>query len=348
MQRDFEIDKYRGLVMAYIVCVIHAVYWLGLWHEPWRSYLLVEMPVIFFISGAAHKMAREKRFGEFVLSKVKRVVIPYYIWGVLSLLMTVPVLYLCEPQLLDGIGGGRILRNVAKVFLFIETANFIPKDAHTWFIFPFLVIMLLGYFAGKRLTTVRSIIIACLILAVASLAADYVMRVLGYRGWMMKQVSNVVVYGIFFLTGFLYKRVKARIPMLIGGIACIAIALCMMNGTQYPRSLQSCKFPVSFPFMLYNLGTLAIMAFVFARIKLPDWKWLNTYNQRGFTIYLYQNWVFYAFHLLVFRYISAALPGWITAAVTVASLFVLHLWLSRYFELIENWAARHITRLLRT
>lgn len=348
MQRDFEIDKYRGLVMAYIVCVIHAVYWLGLWHEPWRSYLLVEMPVIFFISGAAHKMAREKRFGEFVLSKVKRVVIPYYIWGVLSLTIGFIVVYVLNPQLLTEIGGGKLLKSLVKMLLFVESYEIIPINYHTWFIFPFLVIMLLGYFAGKRLTTVRSIIIACLILAVASLAADYVMRVLGYRGWVMKQVSNVVVYGTFFLTGFLYKRVKANFQLLLCGVVCIAIALCMMNGTLYPRSLQSCKFPASFPFMLYNLGALAIMAFVFARIKLPDWKWLNTYNQRGFTIYLYQNWVFYAFHLLVFRYIRAALPGWFTAAVTVASLFVLHLWLSRYFELIENWAALHITRLLRT
>ena len=106
MTRDYEIDKYRGLVMAYIVCVIHAVYWLGLGREPWRSYLLVEMPVIFFISGAAHCMARQKSLGGFVISKIKRVIIPYYIWGVASLVVGLALNCALNPTMSAEIGGG--------------------------------------------------------------------------------------------------------------------------------------------------------------------------------------------------------------------------------------------------
>ena len=39
--------------MIHIVCVIHVIYWIKIFDEPWRSLLLLEMPAIFFIAGAS-------------------------------------------------------------------------------------------------------------------------------------------------------------------------------------------------------------------------------------------------------------------------------------------------------
>lgn len=51
--RDLQLDGYRGIVMIYIVCVIHVVNWLDYNIEPYNSFMLFEMPIIFFISGAS-------------------------------------------------------------------------------------------------------------------------------------------------------------------------------------------------------------------------------------------------------------------------------------------------------
>ena len=62
MERDANLDKYRAIVMAYIVCIIHLIYWAGFCSEPDRSFLLFEMPVIFFISGASYRLSTPKSY----------------------------------------------------------------------------------------------------------------------------------------------------------------------------------------------------------------------------------------------------------------------------------------------
>jgi len=49
-QRDITLDRARGLAMLYIVCVVHAIYWLNIGSEPLRSFCLMEMPAYFIVS----------------------------------------------------------------------------------------------------------------------------------------------------------------------------------------------------------------------------------------------------------------------------------------------------------
>ena len=78
--RDIQLDIYRALTMVYIVCVIHVVYWFGVFDEPVRSILLFEMPVIFFISGASYGVKhRIREVRSIVKNRVKRVLLPFYI-----------------------------------------------------------------------------------------------------------------------------------------------------------------------------------------------------------------------------------------------------------------------------
>lgn len=51
--RDRLLDILRGLTMIHIVCVIHVLWYFGLAREPIYSFLLFEMPAIFFIAGAS-------------------------------------------------------------------------------------------------------------------------------------------------------------------------------------------------------------------------------------------------------------------------------------------------------
>ncbi len=61
MKRDVQLDAYRAMLMIYIVCFIHVEFWLEYGKEPMMSLSLVEMPLIFFVSGAALSYRREPR-----------------------------------------------------------------------------------------------------------------------------------------------------------------------------------------------------------------------------------------------------------------------------------------------
>ena len=54
--RDRQLDILRGFTMIHIVCVIHVLWFFGLAREPLFSFLLFEMPAIFFIAGASQRI----------------------------------------------------------------------------------------------------------------------------------------------------------------------------------------------------------------------------------------------------------------------------------------------------
>lgn len=140
-KRDNQLDAYRALIMMYILCVVHASFWLGLGSEPWLSIILIEMPVIFFISGAAMSLqTKRKTFRQTLANRCRRLVVPYYVY----LLFCIPIatvyifLYAKDPSLWQA---NRILQS----FLFQESMP-LPLFYHVWFILPYLIIFLLFWF----------------------------------------------------------------------------------------------------------------------------------------------------------------------------------------------------------
>lgn len=74
--RDLQLDGYRGIVMIYIVCVIHVVNWLDYNIEPYNSFMLFEMPIIFFISGASLTFSGDKNFWQNLNNRLWRILVP--------------------------------------------------------------------------------------------------------------------------------------------------------------------------------------------------------------------------------------------------------------------------------
>jgi fucose 4-O-acetylase-like acetyltransferase len=58
INRNKGLDVARGLVMFYIITIIHGVYWLGIFESDLSSLLLFEMPLIFMISGYAYAITK--------------------------------------------------------------------------------------------------------------------------------------------------------------------------------------------------------------------------------------------------------------------------------------------------
>ncbi len=94
--RDTQLDLYRAGVMIYIVCVIHVLYWLQIGGEPLKSLALFEMPVIFFISGAALSLSKPKRsLWRTVWNRLRRVLFPYYVYACMMVLPLVALTLCC-------------------------------------------------------------------------------------------------------------------------------------------------------------------------------------------------------------------------------------------------------------
>ena len=53
-ERAVNLDVARAVLMAWIVIVIHGMFWLRLVPQPIASFALFEMPLIFMIAGGAY------------------------------------------------------------------------------------------------------------------------------------------------------------------------------------------------------------------------------------------------------------------------------------------------------
>ncbi|WP_343101502.1 acyltransferase family protein [Romboutsia sp. MSSM.1001216sp_RTP31141st1_G3_RTP31141_220114] len=81
--RDEKLDIYRGLIMMYIIGFIHTLYWFPNFGTKIKSFFLFEMAVVFFITGASYSLSNKKSYGKYIISRIPRILIPYFIFIIL-------------------------------------------------------------------------------------------------------------------------------------------------------------------------------------------------------------------------------------------------------------------------
>ena len=228
--RDIQLDMYRGLAMIYILCVIHVAYWLGLAGEPWRSIILFEMPLIFFISGASVSVASRKHdVGGTVWNRFKRVLLPYYsyiFYSVILVCVAGVLSYAVRGGAFDvGLSAGMLMRTLIPRD---EVLN-IPYMYHLWFIVPYLIISCAFPFFRRAVDRVSRTVV------VAILLSSCVVAQLTDSG----TLKEIVVYNFFFVIGYLfYRRMKTR--NIVGAFvtSVLLLVIYVMGGV---RKLYLCR-----------------------------------------------------------------------------------------------------------
>jgi len=324
-ERDTRLDLYHGWTMIYILCVIHVMYWLHLGKEPLMSLALIEMPVIFFISGAAMSMGGGGRsFLAVLWNRARRVMLPFYIYAMVSLVL------LCAMTLIWNIfheqieritgmeaAGGRFFnitgygwREWAAIVSCRDIPG-IPLVWHIWFIVPYMFITCsLGIQAqAVKLFNRGGYLSLCIILFLLSLLTD------------VELIREIAGYNIFFMSGYLFYKNISRRMMLAAGIGAAAtIAALTAAGCGFVP-MQAHKFPPDALFIAYGMLMLVVSGFVLKRLRLPASRLVLLWNRRGYTIYLYQNFVFIAVFALHKVLISKLECAW--AEAVVCSMLVL-------------------------
>ncbi len=214
-RRDVSLDMYRGLAMIYILCVIHPAYWLGMLDEPFKSLILFEMPVIFFISGAAMTVSGSRRgLARTIKNRFKRLMLPYYAyilccaamlaaWGAFRLIFT--------PD--SGAASPLTLRGLASALLVPRDNALadIPYMYHLWFVVPYLAVCCLFVFERRLLDRVPRFWGVALAFAVCCLSQLSPVAI----------VREVAAYNLFLVMGYLlYKRLSVKTLMGGGNLWC--------------------------------------------------------------------------------------------------------------------------------
>lgn len=291
MERDIQLDCYRALAMMYIVCIIHPILWYNFDIYNIDPTMLVEMPVIFFIAGASQSYSKRRNLIDTIKNRAQRVLLAYYIFLIaLLLLMTIATLLNLsfEGNYLDIRNIGII--EIIKILLTGGCVD-IPYFGYTWFISTYMIISC-------------SLPVQQRIMDKISYKWYMVILISMFALWKATKITspetiieNVMSYNIFYILGYVtYKKVKPNyITASISTIVCIFL---LFSGIAIP--IGEHKFPSDIIFVIYNLSTLGMLSFVVSRINIKYNYLLRIWNERGYTIYLYQS----VTHFIVYKIIE--------------------------------------------
>lgn len=292
--RDTQLDIYRALLMMYIPCVIHVLYWLGDGKEPYISVMLVEMPLVFSLSGAAFSVSRSRRgLWPTFLNRAKRVVLPYYIYaavlvgiGLIASLLCLKTGFLRSFHLdITRYGWNDIM----AIVLGRDIPQF-PFIWHLWFIPPYLVLSCTFPLQVKLMKKMNS----WLYLAICLLLFWVVQAHTG-----ISLLRQVLCYNVFMVSGYLfYKKLNNRTVLLAGATALAIVLVGVLGFGVDFCPMQGHKFPPDWLFVIYNLFVLCFVALIVSRFTISN-NWLfRIWSERGYNIYLYQSVVFAIVHVL--------------------------------------------------
>ena len=325
--RDTQLDAYRSLSMMYIVCIIHLLYWMNFGDEPLKSLLLIEMPVIFFISGASLSFNKSNRtFAETLKNRIKRVLLPFYIYAAVMVLC-IAIMSACN-NYADCDITSYSFNDIFKILL-CEGVPQSPYCWHLWFIMPYMILSCTFVLQQRILTKVKPTLYI-LMNIIAFIIVEHLTE--------EPLPRHIFCYNIFMLAGYCYykKLDKKQVLGILSMAAICTIALHFI--ADYPFTpMQENKFPANTLFLSYTTAALCILALIFSHIRIPENRVVRIWNTRGYTIYLYQSIVFFAAAELNDNLLNGIDNRIVTGCIIIAFIFTASTLLSYITYQLEQY-----------
>lgn len=308
--RDTAIDNLRAMTMLYIVLVIHGIH--NFHYLPTRStifsLMIIEMPIIFFISGVSCKLSRRKTIIQSITSRFKRIILPYYIWFVFAF----SCILLTHSFTWSGFWLLLSCNNIVNI----------PYVTQMWFILPYFLVFVIGSLLVKVYDHCQSRQLVKLFFVVSFLCVAIIIAVLDYlqATRSTELLRNVLVYGLFFILGFEYKigNKWATILFLLGIIGWGSL---IYSGA-YPFATQDNKFPPNLCFIFWGIGIIGALSLFMNKYKFADSRILSIWNKYGLEIYLYQNFAYWIIGTVVYPRLSH-IPTILQYSITTLVAFIL-------------------------
>lgn len=293
--RVIGLDVARGLLMAYVVVVIHGMFWLRFVPQPVASIFLLEMPLIFMVSGAAYyygqlpraTSAREAigNYVGYLLSRGVRILAPYFAFALVAACIVIAV------RKLDPIA------TFAAWFDLLRTGtgfSYSTLNWHLWFIPPFLgVTMLMPLLArlpawGRAPLWAWAVLGGLIMLTIDALHAPS-----------LRLFAMIVFYGLWALFGFgvaaAPKRFGLRSYALVLVVSLVLLAaVLLLLPERTDTNMQHNKFPPNAVFYVFSCAWVSAVMIGVKMLRpdhveaLANFALLKPFIRAGYSIYLWQ------------------------------------------------------------
>jgi peptidoglycan/LPS O-acetylase OafA/YrhL len=283
--RNQRLDLARGLIMIYVVIIIHGVYWLGLVND-FTPILLFEMPVIFIISGFAFALYSKNKptinlrsYIRYAQSRVSRIYIPYLAYAVVC--FGVVTLVQENINILDGF--------LAWINPFTHGKGYSIYSLtwHLWFIPPFLIVTLLLPVVTHKWIEKLPFALCFLLLCFFMYFANW---------WGEGRFSTPAFYCFWAYVGFKLGgglKINRNILFAVIAIATILLAIGVVFMNQ-SLNMQLNKFPPNLMFLWFSCIWIAIILITCNHVSpnivnyLLEHKFVGLFVKNGYSIYLWQ------------------------------------------------------------
>ena len=288
--------------MAWIVIVIHGMFWLRLVPQPIASFALFEMPLIFMIAGGAYFHSTPRTLGgsanpapgaylDYLLRRCTRILVPYLAYALVCAVIVIVV------------GGDAFnLQDAALVMAaWLNPINggaghtLLMLNWHLWFVAPFLVIAALMPLLRRHRTATNA---PLWLLAVSAAVLVFVADRLDAT--QIGAIQMVVFYAIWAAFGFALAAAPNQFSVRDHGVVlalalgALAVLAAFLPG-EVSLNMQTNKFPPNGVFFLFCAAWVSLILIVVkltnlggVATALADQPWLRSFMRAGYSIYLWQ------------------------------------------------------------
>jgi len=302
MKRDTELDFFRGFSIVWVL-FIHCIYWVGFLTSDnatiFKSYLLMEMPLLFLITGATNSLSnRQIRYSDYLLKRIPRIVIPYWVYAVICVFITqMTVTYLNFE--------GKV--NYTSWFLTFGYkgdwwSNIPYVTSHLWFIPVYLVILLFIPLLKKIFNNLQGQmkLIPLIVIIILIAFLDYFNFSKGNLFDSYFYMKNILFFGFWIYLGLFYCTYKERDIKKLNflGVAFVSYTITfLLIKFGYDSNMQYNKFPPNLAFLFLNVGNISLILFMKDYIiKVAESLSINGFienlGEYSYTVYLYQPFAF--------------------------------------------------------
>lgn len=294
MQRDRSIDNLRGFAMVWVL-VVHALYWGNFFTQDTanlvRSFCLFEMPLFFFVTGAASGLRRPEDAVSFVFRRFQRILVPYWVFGLIAAALAI---VRCHQE-----GTVNLVLDVKIVLSWLlpinRQAGSLPHiTSAVWFVPVYLCVVLLIPLFWRMKCSAHPFFWG------GALAGVFAATALAELGW----IQYVAFYGLWTYVGLFYREIRAS-KRLQGSwmwlFAAGAGAVCALHIAGMPLDMQENKFPPNLMFFAYSAMMMALLPPALPLLDAASQrlerhsdagKLAALFSRRSLTIFLYQPFVF--------------------------------------------------------
>lgn len=318
--------------MFYIISIVHAVYWLNIYNGPGKSFILFEMPCIFFISGYAYALSLRsapvhsvKEYVRYVRKRVERILIPYWFYAAAC----VVVVFVKGDPSLRATGADTVSTILAWLNP-IAVGNghsFKMLNYHLWFIAPFLGVALLMPWLGRLVARWPMPLFAVL-------PAGFLLILINSFFPVGELEKNLLTYSIWSLLGFVVARTPAtELPRRWQLVAVFSISVALLYLSYLfsfaSMDMQRNKFPPNAVFFIFCLGWFSLLVFFLSYVKdttLDRFRmvtWFRPFVEKGYSIYMWQGLAYTAADTIGNKYHFPVAVIWASAVLLTVFLGML-------------------------